>query len=139
MRKTFANVDTTPTPCTKAQKKYTDFCTGALQEHKNAVCEQKNLLNKCGEDCLKKRTETFLAQREIIKNTKSSAAEKAAAQLKLNAIPQRQIVEKLNNLNKITKNKLARKATLEGEIAKITPACTKPACAAGENFDKCPK
>lgn len=151
MRKTFSNVDTTPTPeCKKAKKAFTNFCTGPLAAHKAEFCAAQDKWKKAYKKANPKATpkdidaarikelKSFKDQKEIINDKGSSDKEKADAQKAVKNMSQE--LKELGQKTKITEEKKKNLKKLVDEINK-NAGCVKPACSAGENPDAwvCPK
>lgn len=150
MRKTFSNVDTTPTPCKKAKKAFTNFCTGPLAIHKAEFCATQDKWKKAyklanpeasKEEVQEAKVEglkSFKEQKEIINNKASSEKQKAAAKKLVQAMSEE--LKELGQKTKITEEKKKKLADLVAKIAK-EKGCLKPPCSAGDDPDTwvCPK
>jgi hypothetical protein len=145
MRKTFSNVDTTPTPeCKKAKKAFTNFCTGDLAAHKADFCAAQdkwkkaylvanpNSNDKKVDAARIKELKSFKDQKEIIKDKASTPKQKKDAQAVVQAMSQE--LKDLGQKTKITEQKKKNLKKLVEEITK-NAGCVKPACSAGEDPD----
>ena len=149
MRKTFTNVDTTPTPCVAAKKAFTDFCTGPLAIHKAEFCATQDKWKKAYKVAHPKATKedidaarikqlkSFKGQKEIINDKASSAEQKAAAQAVVKGMSKE--LKELGQKTKITEEKKKNFKKLVDEINN-NAGCVKPACSAGDpDTWVCPK
>ena len=145
MRKTFSNVDTTPTPeCKKAKKAFANFCTGPLAAHKAEFCAAQDKWKKAYKVANPKATakdidaarikelKSFKDQKEIINNKESTKKAIADAQKVVQAMSKE--LKELGQKTKITEEKKKNLKKLVDEINK-NAGCVKPACSAGENPD----
>ena len=133
---TTTSTTTTPTPCKKAKAAYTDYCNGALNNARKAVCKQRtawfsvkgngNKTQKQYEDAIK----VVAALLKIIA-TGSPKARKAA-QATLDALPSRGILENSVLADKGKAKALKELGDLESAVKEIK-GCTLPTECKGNN------